>query len=148
MKNIIVFISTITLIFCFESCIKTSCGEDKNISSSIIGTWELRKTTAAMNPIGMTYPAGNGNILKFNNDNYEVYKNKQLVKTGKYIIVIDSTVEKSVCLEFTPDRYTNRVVYDGNFNEPKEFFEISNDQLTFISGCYAVDAGHTSTYER
>ena len=108
----------------------------------------MRKTTAAMNPLGMTYPPGNGNMLKFNTDNYEIYQDKQLVKTGTYIIVVDSTVGKSVCLAFTPDRYTNRIVYDNNFSEPKEFFEISNDQLTFISGCYALDAGHTSTFER
>ena len=144
MKQIILSACLITFIACFVSCRK----ENKDISTSIIGTWELRHSSAAMNPTTNNYPRGNGNLLKFTNDSYEIYKNNQLVQSGYYTIVNDSTVEENVCLVFSAGRFTNRIIYDGNYNDSKQFIEISNNKLTFISGCYALDDGHTSEYEK
>ena len=111
-----------------------------------VGNYEKR--SAAMNPIINKFPPGNGNILKYTNTNYEIYENGQLVKSGKYTIISDTTVEASVCPVFPAGQYTNRIIYDSNDNAAKEFIQISNNKLTFISGCYALDAGHSSEYER
>lgn len=130
------------------SCKKNNAKENTDTTISIIGSWELRQTSAAMNPAITNYPAGNGNILKFTTSAYETYSNGQLVKAGNYLIIKDTTVAENICLEFPAGQYTNRIVYDNNYNNTKIFVQISKNQLTFISGCYAYDAGHTSQYER
>lgn len=119
-----------------------------DLSNSPVGTWELRQTSAAMNPVVSNYPAGNGNILKFVNGNYEKYLNGQLVSSGRYSIISDPTVGTSVCLVFPAGQFSNRIVYDSNNNAPKEFIQILNGKLVFVSGCYAIDAGHRSEYQR
>src|SRR5204862_2051954 len=119
-----------------------------DLSNSIVGSWELRKTTGAMDPSPTNYAPGNGNILKFTNGNYEKYSNGVLVSSGPFTIVADPTVEQSVCLVFPSGEFVSRIVYDNNNTAPKEFLKISNSRLIFVSGCYAVDAGHTSEYER
>jgi hypothetical protein len=146
MKHIILSVGLLIAITCFVGCKKDNPKE--NNSTSIIGTWELRSTTAAMEPGEKTYPPGNGDVLKFTATEYEVYKNNQLVKSGQYKIIPDSTVTQNVCLEFAAGRYPNRIIYDTALNNTKEFMEISGNKLTFIAGCYAYDAGHTLTYEK
>ena len=114
---------------------------------SIVGDWELRQTSAAMMPGEVNHAVGNGTILKFSGTNYEKYANGQLVKSGQYAIIPDATVEKSVCLVYAKNKFANRIEYDGNDSD-KVFFQISGNKLTFVSGCYALDAGHSSVYER
>jgi hypothetical protein len=146
----------IAVTICFSTFIilSGSCKKEKadkgciDLSNSLAGTWELRQTSAAMNPVVSNYPAGNGNILKFMNDNYEKYSNGQLVSSGRFSIVSDPTVETSICLVFPAGQFSNRIVYDSNNSAPKEFIQISNGKLIFISGCYALDAGQKSEYQR
>jgi len=134
-------------------CKRDNTGQDKegkfnSVSTAIIGTWELSKTTGAMNPNPTIYTSGNGNLLKFTASGYEKYQNGVLVKTGTYTIVQDLTVSESVCLNFDAGRYTDRIIYDNDNSSPKQFFEISNNKLNFIAGCYAYDAGHTMEYQK
>jgi hypothetical protein len=132
----------------FESCKKDSSGKNPSISTSIIGTWELRKTSGGMMPGEKTYPQGNGNILKFTGTSYEAYENGQLADSGKYTISEDATVEENVCLEFPDNQYTHRIIYDSSSFYRKNFIQISNGKLSFISGCYALDGGYSSEYVR
>jgi hypothetical protein len=149
MKYIILIISFSTLITFSESCKKNTANkENSDIPTSIAGSWELRQSSGGMMPGANDYPKGNGNILKFINTNYETYENGRLIKSGQYFIIRDTTVEANVCLVLPAGRYTNRIIYDSSYNTTKEFIEISNNKLTFISGCYAYDAGHSSEYER
>lgn len=113
-----------------------------------MGTWELRKTSGAMNPAVSEYPAGNGHILTFTDNDYGIYVNGQLTKSGTYTIVNDSTVSETVYLQFPAGRFPNRIVYDNDYGAGKVFMEISNNRLVFISGNYAVDGGHSEEYER
>jgi hypothetical protein len=115
--------------------------------TTIIGIWELRQTSAAMVPGAVNYAAGNGNRLEFTATTYKIYTNGQLTKSGNYNIVSDSTVQKSVCLVFPAGQFTSRIVYDGD-NSRKEFIEPDGNKLTFVEGCYALDAGHQSLYEK
>ena len=101
-----------------------------------------------MNPVVNNYSEGNGNIIKFSETNYEMYENGQLKKSGPYSVLEDTTVEETVCLVFPDGQFTNRIIYDNDYNASKIFLEISGNKLSFVSGCYAVDAGHRSEYER
>ena len=92
-------------------------------------------------------PVGNGNLVIFTDNTYEFRRDGQIVKSGKYKVVADSSVEQNVCLIFQKGEYAQRVSFDGNV-EPKRFFQIFGNKLSFVSGCYAVDAGHKEEYEK
>ena len=130
------------------ACNKKPAGKSGNYQALIAGTWELRKSSAAMVPGEKVYPLGNGNILKFDNGQYERYVNGALIKTGQYEIVSDNTVDQSVCLEMPDGQFTNRIIYDTDTTGEKIFIQVSMNRLVFISGCYALDGGHSSEYER
>src|ERR1044072_79568 len=139
---------SIMLVSCFALTI-VACKKNKdNNNNDVVGIWELSKTTAAMVPNATEYPSGNGNILEFTATTYKQYSNGQVIKSGTYTIADDNTVSQSVCLQIDNGRYSHRIVFDGDNAADKTFFEISNGGLGFISGCYAVDAGHTSEYRR
>src|SRR4030095_1738871 len=104
-------------------------------------------TSGGMMPGVTDYPPANGNILKFTEDTYTITKNGHAVKSGKYVLVEDTTVEESVCLVMPKDEYIYRIVYDDDFAATKVFIEISGKRLKFVSGCYALDAGHKEEYE-
>jgi hypothetical protein len=136
------------LIVFFFACKKDNRENKVKSHVSIVGTWELRQATAAMNPLATNYAPGNGNILKFTDQNYEAYKNGQLVRRGSYAIVPDTTVETNVCLIFPDGNFQNRIDLADTAIVIKQFIQISNDTLSIIAGCYAIDAGHTAKYVR
>jgi len=130
-----------------------ACNKDQSKKTGdgdglIFGTWELRKTSGGMMPGEQVYPRGNGNVLKFEGDHYERYANGNLSKSGQFEIVSDNTVSESVCLVMPDGQFTNRIIYDNDTVSEKVFIQLSNKSLTFISGCYAFDAGHRTEYER
>lgn len=143
-------LTILSICFCISMIFWAGCkkNQTEKVSKAIIGSWELRKTTAAMNPNATTYDEGNGNIYKFTEDRYEKYLNGVIEKSGTYQIVEDATVSQSVCLEFAADQYTHRIIFDNDNANAKIFFQIVNRNLVFISGCYAVDAGHTAEYKK
>ncbi|MBN8850784.1 MAG: hypothetical protein BGO55_30210 [Sphingobacteriales bacterium 50-39] len=116
-------------------------------SGSISGTWELREASAAMNPEISKYGVGNGNILAFTGNNYKIYKDGRVIKSGQFSIVQDATVETSVCLILPKGEYTSRIVY-ADSTAGKIFYQVTGNKLRFYAGCYAYDAGHSEVYER
>lgn len=134
-------ICIITFFAFFSSCKK----DNSNISTSLIGTWELRQVSGMMTT---NYSSGNGNILKFTETGYEMYWEGQLTKSGQYAAVHDASVSENTCLVFDAGEFTNRIIYDNDTNAAKEFFKISNNKFTLVSGCFAVDAGAFREYER
>ncbi len=143
----LVFMVVTTSFLLSMSCNKNENKKSKS-ATSLVGTWELRETSGAMSPTVSKFPAGNGNLLIFTENTYELRKNGQVVKNGSYQIVADSTVEKSVCLVFPKGEYAYRIAYDDNNNEPKQFFHVSGNKLGLVAGCYAYDAGHKEVYEK
>jgi len=140
----------LVLLVVFLSCKKeTSASGQESLSSSIVGTWELRQTSAAMNPLPTNYAPGNGNLLRFTEDKkYEVYRNGNLTKRGSYAIAEDTTVEQNVCLVFPDGMFGTRLDYQDSVLVFKQFVQVEADTLTIVAGCYAVDAGHEARYVR
>ena len=133
--------------------IGAACNKDQSKKTGdgdglIFGTWELRKTSGGMMPGEQVFPRGNGNMLKFESNHYERHVNGSLTRTGQFEIVSDNTVSESVCLVMPEGQFKNRIIYDNDTVSEKVFIQVSNNKLTFISGCYAFDAGHSSEYER
>jgi hypothetical protein len=139
-------IAFVALITVFLGCNKDVA--DTATSTSIVGSWELRQTSAAMLPTPSTYPVGNGTILKFTDSTYESYDKGTLVKSGNYTVVEDSTFEENVCMVQQPGMFRHRIIYDGNTTATKQFIQVISNKLIFMSGCYAVDAGTNTQYEK
>lgn len=133
-------------IFCILLTIFNSCKKSDNYNKTIVGNWELKQTFASNGT--HSYAKGNGNILKFTNSNYEIYRMGSLTKTGDYILVPDTTVQFSVCLILPSSQYKNRIVFDGKEDTRKTFVKTSENELAVVSGCFANDSGELSTYER
>ncbi len=94
----------------------------------------------------INYDAGNGNILLFTEKTYKIFENNQLIKSGSYTIVQDTSVKESTCLELHVDKFKKRMLYDSE--ESKLFIQIENNKLTTISGCFALNAGSYKGYLR
>ena len=128
------------------ACRKDNINNNNLTLTSIIGSWELNKEQLGMLPLN--YAPGNGNILKFTDSEFQIFANGQLVKSGQYRITRDGTVATETCLVIPTDQYRNRIIYDNNFFETKIFVQVSENKLTFISGCFAFDAGNYKEYLR
>src|ERR1700712_8634 len=60
------------------------------LQPDISGTWELSSRKGG-NIMSADFLAGNGNIIKFTADKYEVWVNKELLNSGSYKIEKDNT---------------------------------------------------------
>jgi hypothetical protein len=136
----LLFILIITLV-------NTSCKKEDRDNSAAApeGVWELRSVTAMSSS---AYPPGNGHIISFTGNKYEIKDNGQITRSGEFQVIEDLTAAASTCLNIAPGKYTNRIIYDSNMSATKTFFDISGNTLTIVSGCFAIDAGSSSAYER
>jgi hypothetical protein len=133
------------IMFGFTGCNRDhdQCLEEN--TKSIEGLWELRKASSMLT---IDYPPGNGRTIKFSGTKYEMRENGRVTQSGEFSIVVDATASQSTCLNLAAGQYTNRIIYDNNTNAQKLFFQLAVDKLTFISGCFAVDAGVALDYDR
>lgn len=141
-KLLLLFFAAILLVI--TSCKK----ENKNDGESLTGlegVWELRNSKSMLIS---TYPPGNGHLISFQGNNYEMKDNGQVTKSGEFRIIEDLTAGEATCLNIPEGKFTNRIVYDNSMNATKIFYELSGNKLTIISGCFAFDAGVSLEYER
>ena len=137
-KNVLYLLMAVIII------LGTACKKDKTAGFSIAGKWELRQVSGM---IATDYPPGNGNILQFSASGYQKYQNGQVMQGGSYTITDDATAVASTCLSLPEGHFTKRIIYDNRQTAEKIFLDREGSKLTFISGCFAYDAGHSSVYE-
>ena len=111
----------------------------------IRGSWEMREQVSSMRT---TYPAGNGNRLRFADDTYQKFENGSLVQSGQYKIIPDSTARRQVGLELNPGEFTRVIIFDNDTSSPKTFIQITGNKLVLLSGFFPSDAGVQTTYEK
>jgi hypothetical protein len=142
MKYFVPIVSLTVFIIFFAGCKK-----DISHPTTIIGTWELRQAQNGMTP-AITYPPGNENILKFSDSGYAKYVNGNLIKSGHYQLIRDTSVEAEVGLVVPSGQFTNRIIFDGDSLSHKTFIEVSDNKLTLLSGFFPLDGGSNMLYER
>ena len=135
-----------TAVICFNGCKKNNAVRNTSNTTSIKGAWELESAYGGT-PL-VNYPSGNGNDYEFTDSSYKKYTKGNLIKSGYYAIVADTSVREAVGLLITPGQFTNRIIFDNDTLSNKIFIEISNDKLTFLSGPFPVDGGSSITYKR
>jgi hypothetical protein len=145
MKKVCAYIALIAML-AVTACKKDHKDDDAG-SNSLIGYWELVETSSSWMP-ATTYPPESGNWISFTGTTYSIARSGQPVQSGTYTVQSDATVNESVCLQMPGGTFTNRIIYDSNYNATKVFFYIDNGMLTIVSGCYALDAGTKAVYRK
>jgi hypothetical protein len=141
---------TLTILVGLILVFLSGCKKDTtgiNNYTAIVGTWELKQEQGGMMP-SIEYSQGNGNILKFSTYTYEKYTNNNLVRSGQYILIEDTSVGAEVGLVIPPGQFTHRIVYDNDFTAPKTFVQISNNKLSTLSGYFPLDGGSNVIYQK
>ena len=140
---------SVTLLFCLLLILAftISCQKETvKAKEGIQGVWELRKISGSW--VTQTYQPGSGNDISFTETHYEIRENGQSVESGEYEIVTDPSVGESTCLNIEAATYTQRINFRNARYPQKVFFELSGNQLTLLSGCFALDGGSRREYER
>ena len=143
LKLIARFILALFIVTMIASCKK---GHGVTNSDSVIGSWELWRVKG--DEPTTTLPAGNGNILMLTSTTYAYYVNGQLTNSGMYELKDDAGAQSNICQIFPAGTFTRRIIYDGNTTVQKSFIDVSNDQLSLASGCFASDGGSIRIYKR
>lgn len=112
----------------------------------IQGKWELRKSQAGMS-IGLEYTAGNANYLVFTGTNYQVLSNGVATSTGTFKVRTESTVIDG-CPEAFPYKEMAKLLWTPAVGDREPFFYIDGNRLKLMSGCFALDGGIYSEWER
>lgn len=141
MKQIVTGLCFFWIIFLSGSCKKNNTASN----DSIQGLWELRKSRGQ---ILVGYPPGNGNTIKFEANKFEITTNGTVTSSGTYKIEGDLTVSTETCLVIPKCEYENIIIYDTRSSDRKIFMKISGNKLSFITGCFAFDAGSETEYQK
>jgi hypothetical protein len=123
------YIFSILLITLLLSCRKENI---QILDDKITGKWELSHRWGTIVGINESYPAGNGAILQFSNNNFYQYLGTQLVQSGTFALVEDTA------------SYTvkgHRITFNTtNGNGFEKFAQIADTAL--ILSDYGSDAEH------
>jgi len=144
MKLIVRFALAVLIMSSVASC-KKDHGSTSD-TSAFVGNWELSQVIANMPTINLA--SGNGNVLTLTANTYAFRENGQLKKNGTYTLKDDVTAEQNVCLVFAAGTFTKRIIFDGDESAPKTFIDVTNNQLSLASGCFADDSGSKRIYKR
>lgn len=147
MKRFLVAFGLGVLPVVFSNCTKDETKEEVSNASGITGIWELKWAQSSMTPVTQ-YPAGNGDLLVFTDSSYLKYTAGQLVKSGRYFITEDSSVEAEVGLIIPQGQFTKSLSFDSISSARKTFIEVSAKSLTLLSGYFPLDGGSKFSYVR
>ena len=115
--------------------------EKERLENRLEGTWELRHlngTFLAPGKLG-DYPPGNGDIYKFNGNDFEHQVGGKITDSGTYSVVKEDSNHNGETIKF-------KLLLKGN-NEMSIPFELSENELILTYGSLASD-GAISTYSR
>lgn len=131
------------LLFCAAGCKKS----DTAIAvDSIQGKWEIRAIQAGMTPT-LIYEAGNGHYLLFEGNNYKEIKSGATILTGTYTVRKESTSIEG-CPNSSPQPVMTKMIWSPSVGGREPFFYFDGNRLKFISGCFALDGGIFSEWEK
>jgi hypothetical protein len=138
MKKIFLLVCPLILLLFIAACKKD------NLSDSIQGVWQLNKVTGGIYLVDTPPPSKH--TLRISGNQYEFIFNGQTIKSGQFKIVDESPRIQASCGTPT-DGFKHRIIYD-NDNTNFIYIKISGNRLSFVSGCFANDAGSLQEYIR
>ena len=139
MRFLLISLLAVFLFACKKEKDALSAEED-NTPGSIQGTWELKETYSGMSPY-MQHPPGNGNILTFTDNSYQIIIGGEVRQEGTYSLSNDSVTNVNTCaLEAPVSSTPNRIVFDNEVFLHRGF-SVTSKTLTLTTGCIPADGG-------
>lgn len=138
----------LTMLLCLGQLLVIGMGcrkEINRVSDSLEGLWELRQASGMLT---INYAPGNGSTIQFSGNHYVMTENGQVTQSGEFEITEDPSAGTEACLVIPAGQFGNRIIYDKSVGDRKIFLEVADDKLTFLSGCFATDAGSSIHYAR
>lgn len=133
MKNIFKLALGMVLLLTVMSCEKKPAAPDLN------GTWELRHVTGIqVAGVSPDFKPGNGNMLKFDGQNFEKYNDGKKTDSGSFTI----TPEDNVAVNNSKANFSVKFK-----NEEKLYVSLIENKLIVFDGEVAAD-GTESTFEK
>jgi hypothetical protein len=86
-------------------------------------------------------------MFYFLSNSFKKYSSGTITDSGTFRLVHDESASENVCLVLDKDEYNTRIDFNS-VELPKQFIQISNDSLFFLSGCFANDGGAGAVYVR
>ncbi|SEA49873.1 hypothetical protein [Pedobacter hartonius] len=128
----------LTLSLCMILLLSAFSCKKKSVESAFNGTWELRYIEgiqiAGADP---NFKAGNGNVLKFSESNYERYVDHQLIDSGTFAFQ-----KEEVRINNSQSNYSILLK-----NNEKVYINLSGKKLIVFYGQIAAD-GVENHYEK
>lgn len=113
-----------------------SCKKDDENISPLEGSWELKSSTDGMTGSVTEYPANNGNLITFTGLNYQIFSNHQLVKSGTFKVVEETSI--------ISNSKGKRIIYDNELDRVRSFFNIRKANLDmYVDACDGPSASYT-----
>lgn len=117
-----------------------SCDKDQRFENNLDGTWELRHVKGGQIPnVSPDYPPGNGRIIKFEGNTFQIIRDGSVVQSGTFVIINDVK-------EIDGVKFRYKIDFDLN-TQADLYSNVSRKKLIVATGSIASD-GTTSTYER
>lgn len=108
----------------------------KSAETNLNGTWELRHINGIhVAGVSPDFPAGNGNLLEFNGQEYKRYIDGKVVSSGSFSLKKEAEVAVN----------NTKANYSILFNNEKLLVNLSAKKLVVFDGVIAAD-GTESTY--
>src|SRR5579863_834819 len=105
------------------------CKKDVPLSDSLTGIWELSVDINGLSGRPTYHKMGNDTLMKFYNDGkYARYELNKLTRSGIYTVKQDTY--------YMDHTVKNRIIFDNAYDNTHEFFDISNNELSFYLDAY------------
>lgn len=126
--NIFNMIKYFIFTLCLIGSLFIACRKDTPMPNALIGEWELSASVDGMTGKTSKSSSGKGNVLKIFKESYERYEHWELVESGSYSIVQENSI--------LYNKRLNRIIFNEEFDSPRTFITIDNNQLTVWLDAY------------
>ncbi len=133
-----IYFKALLVLFLF---LRAGCKDGLEIGNKLDGTWELRHRRGGFVAPGTpeNYPAGNGDVYRFEKGTFMRYSGNKLVSNGNFRIVKDSS-------DINGEQLTYKIELIGTDRQTIPF-RLSESELVMHFGMIAAD-GMVLTYVR
>jgi len=144
MKSIVAVICAGAVILLTAGCKKHTHHPDL---PTVRGSWELRVEEGGFAGT-INYQPGNGNLVQFDDMTYKRYANGQLIKSGNYRVITDTSADRLMCHPESSGQFTDRIIYDNDITGTKYYSQVTGNQLILISSNCWPDVPSKFVYAR
>ncbi|WP_448701885.1 hypothetical protein ACFGVR_06430 [Mucilaginibacter sp. AW1-3] len=135
MKNFLIVLLLVVAMGCKKDNNTTAADAPVVMGTGLPGTWELRYSIGGLAAVKTNYPAGNGHLMVFTSEGYQILDKGNLIRQGSYALIQQQS--------YLLNKVTSCITFDND--KPITLIDLNGNQVSFALD--AIDGG-SSTYER